>query len=331
MSQQVSARAIGLFSIGAVVLLVIGVLIFGSGDWFKAQDRLEMVFTGSIKGLGVGSTVAYRGVRIGEVESIDISLYKDDINIRVVGLIVQGQSDTSLFGGETDSRKVFKRLVAEGMRAQLIQESLVTGRLQIQLEFYEEREGYAPASQSGYPVVPTVPSEIEMLGETVKAFVHKFKDLPINDIANNLASLTGGLNTIVNSDEVKVSMANLSQSLVHLNSLLADLDREKEVITGEVIGATRAVKGMADSFTEAANRTKPLIAGAENSLKMLDKMLVQSSSTLATYERLIQPGSELSVTLIETLQSFDRTSDQVRQLAETLQRNPESILMGKQR
>lgn len=333
MSQQVNARAIGLFTIGAIVCLVVGILVFGSGDWFKGQDRIEMVFTGSVKGLGVGSSITYRGVRIGEVESINISFYEDEnnINIRAVGLIVQQQSDSSLFEKMANSDEIFRNLINQGVRAQLVQESLVTGRLQIQLEFFEDREGYAPPSQSGYIVVPTVPSEIEIFGETLTDLVEQFRDLPIKEISNNLASVAEGLNLLVNSQEVKTAMQNLAQSLVHLNSLLAKFDQDKELISDEFLAASRAVKGMADSLSEAANQSQPLLAGATGSLKKLDRLLDQSSRTLTTYERLVQPGSELSVTLIQTLQSFDKASEQVRQLAETLQRNPESILTGKQR
>lgn len=331
MSKQVNAKTIGLFSIGAIVLLVFGILVFGSGDWFKNQDRVEMVFRGSVKGLGEGSSITYRGVRIGEVESVHISIYEDDINVRVVGLIVQQQVDNSLFASETDRDAVFKNLIKQGVRAQLVQESIVTGRLQIQFEFFDGTDGYAPSSQSGYIVIPTVPSEIEMLGKTLSTVVEKFADLPVKEISDNLAAVAKGLNSLVNSDEVKSSMTNLSQSLFHLNSLLAELDLDKEEMTSEFIAASRALKGMANSLSSAANKSEPLLAGAEKSLKKLDKLLAQSSKTLAAYEALAQPGSELSVTLVQTLQSFERASEQVRQLAETLQRNPESILTGKQR
>lgn len=333
MSQKMNARAIGLFTIGAIVSAIIGVLLFGSGDWFKQQDRIEMVFSGSVKGLGVGSSITYRGVRIGEVESINISLYEGDnnINIRVVGVVVQQRSDNSLFQFSSDRAEIFKALIKQGVRAQLVQENLVTGRLQIQLEFFQDKPGYAPPSQSGFVVVPTVPSEVEIFGETLSKLVEQFDGLPIRDISNNLAAVAEGMNNIVNSAEVKSSMGNLSESLVHLNSLLSQLDQDKGAITGELLAATRAIKNMADSIAIAADKSQPVLEGAAGSLKKLDQLLTQSSKTLSTYEKLVQPGSELSVTLVQTLQSFERASEQVRQLAETLQRNPESILTGKQR
>lgn len=333
MAQKMSARAVGLFTVGAIICTVIGILLFGSGDWFKQQTRIEMVFSGSVKGLGVGSSITYRGVRIGEVESINISFYEgeNNINIRVVGVIVQQQPDNSVFKSSTDQHVIYQSLIKQGVRAQLVQENLVTGRLQIQLEFFQDQPGYAQPSQSGFIVVPTVPSEIEILGETLTKLVEQFDGLPIKDISNNLAAVAEGMNQIVNSEEVKSSMTHFSTSLVHLNNLLAKLDKDKGVITDEVLAATRAVTGMANSVATAADKSQPLFDGAIASLKRLDALLQQSGQTLATYEKLVQPGSELSLTLVQTLQSFERASEQVRQLAETLQRNPESILTGKQR
>ncbi len=333
MPHKMSARAIGLFTVGAIVSAVVGILLFGSGDWFKQQDRIEMVFTGSVKGLGVGSSITYRGVRIGEVESINISLYegKNNINIRAVGVVMQKPSDNSLFAFNTDRDDIYKALIKRGVRARLVQENLVTGRLQVELEFFEDKEGYAPPSQSGYVVVPTVPSEIEIFGETLSRLVEQFDGLPIKDISSNLAAVAEGMNNIVNSAEVKSSLRNLSGSLEHLNNLLSKLDQDKGEITEELIAATRAVKEMADSVAIAADKSHPILDGAAGSLKRLDQLLTQSSKTLLTYEKLVQPDSELNVVLVQTLQSFERASEQVRQLAETLQRNPESILTGKQR
>ena len=72
MSHKVNAKAIGAFTILAVVLLVAGVLTFGSGDLFRTEYDVEMVFTGSVKGLNKGSAITFRGVRIGEVKEVNL-------------------------------------------------------------------------------------------------------------------------------------------------------------------------------------------------------------------------------------------------------------------
>jgi hypothetical protein len=56
MSKKASPALIGGFVIGAVALLVIAVLVFGSGRLFRDVTRHVVHFEGSIKGLRVGTS-----------------------------------------------------------------------------------------------------------------------------------------------------------------------------------------------------------------------------------------------------------------------------------
>ena len=58
---------IGLFIIGAIVLMVAGVIIVGSGKFFVHTVRAVMYFDGSVQGLQIGAPVTFRGVKIGSV------------------------------------------------------------------------------------------------------------------------------------------------------------------------------------------------------------------------------------------------------------------------
>jgi paraquat-inducible protein B len=70
MRKQASKTLIGGFVVGAVALAVAGVLVFGSGRFLKQTFKFVMYFEGSVKGLKVGSSVVFRGVRIGTVTDI---------------------------------------------------------------------------------------------------------------------------------------------------------------------------------------------------------------------------------------------------------------------
>ena len=75
MSKKVSKTAIGAFVLGAIVLLVAGVLVLGAGKFFTKEHVYVTYFDGSVKGLNVGSPVMFRGVKVGEVK--DITLIAD--------------------------------------------------------------------------------------------------------------------------------------------------------------------------------------------------------------------------------------------------------------
>src|SRR5512143_1986566 len=82
MSKKANKTLIGAFVVGAIALIIAGVVIFGSGKLFAPVRKFVMVFAGSVKGLNVGSAVIFRGVKIGAVT--DIQLRVDPKNMTAV-------------------------------------------------------------------------------------------------------------------------------------------------------------------------------------------------------------------------------------------------------
>ena len=76
MAKQVSKTVIGGFVISAIALLVIGVIVFGGGKFFKKTYQSVIFFKGSVKGLKVGSPVVFRGVQIGSCGELKYDVCK---------------------------------------------------------------------------------------------------------------------------------------------------------------------------------------------------------------------------------------------------------------
>src|ERR1017187_5541096 len=70
MSPKANFFKLGLFVIGATIVLILLLLILGSGRWFQSKVAIETYLNESVQGLEVGSKVKYRGVVVGEVTRI---------------------------------------------------------------------------------------------------------------------------------------------------------------------------------------------------------------------------------------------------------------------
>ena len=74
MASKASARAIGAFVIGALLLTLAAIGLLGSGNMFRQTFNFVSFFDGSVAGLEAGAAVRLRGVRIGQVNDVRLAI-----------------------------------------------------------------------------------------------------------------------------------------------------------------------------------------------------------------------------------------------------------------
>jgi paraquat-inducible protein B len=144
MAKEANKTLIGLFVVGAIVLLIVALVVFGGGRFFKSTERYVAFFDESVKGLSVGAPVMFRGVRIGKVDDFQVYYNVGEDKFKIPVLItlfpekIQGIG-IEMESTEAESRKFWQQMLEDGFRAELQIQSLVTGQLGIQLDFYPGR------------------------------------------------------------------------------------------------------------------------------------------------------------------------------------------------
>ena len=81
--KRANPAVIGGFVVGAIALIVIGLLAFGGAGWFIQSNTYIAYFPGSVKGLQVGAPVDFRGVKIGQVTEIRVLFNPQDVSARI--------------------------------------------------------------------------------------------------------------------------------------------------------------------------------------------------------------------------------------------------------
>ncbi|MDY6951844.1 MAG: MlaD family protein [Thermodesulfobacteriota bacterium] len=221
MSKQANKTLIGAFVVGAVALVVAGVLVFGSGTFLTERHTFVMYFDGSVSGLNVGSPVVFRGVKIGTVTDVILRADPADMSIQIPVFIEIEPHRFERVGKGVQKRDVetaVQLLVDRGLRARLELQSLVTGQLMIELDLHPDKPmklvGTAYESQE----IPTIPSSWDELTTTLKK-------LPLEQLVTNLTSAIEGIERAVNSPEVGRGMRNMNETLEDMQKLIEDLDR----------------------------------------------------------------------------------------------------------
>ena len=186
---KANPAVIGGFVVGAIALIVIGLLVFGSTNWFAKRNKYVAYFPGSVKGLRVGAPVDFRGVTIGQVTDIKVQFNPADVSAQLPVIIEVDPTRIEFVGGAPTGspEENAQRLVEEGFRAQLQSQSLLTGLLFVNLDFYKDKPARMVGGEQPYPEIPTMPSEFEQLQQTA------------GDVAVRLPGLVEQLNGLLST------------------------------------------------------------------------------------------------------------------------------------
>ncbi len=139
MSKPASKTLIGIFVLGAIALAVIGIVVLGSGKFFKETVGVVCYFEGDIKGLNVGSPVVFRGVKVGSVTNILLRFDPQTLDFKIPVFIEIEPDRIETIGPRGKKGERMKPLIDKGLRAQLEMQSFVTGQLQIALNLLPDK------------------------------------------------------------------------------------------------------------------------------------------------------------------------------------------------
>ena len=352
MSKKASTTAIGAFVVGAFALVLAGLLIFGSGKFFKETKKFVLFFEGSVQGLSKGAPVAFKGVRIGSVTDIKILFDTQDMALKIpVFIVIEADRMTPMHGipvdkvlEETHGHDIVDYLVEKGLRATLDLQSLVTGQLFVNLDFYPDKPARYVGIETDYVEIPTVSSSLERISKSVEK-------LPIEEIAARVERTLKGIEDWITSPELKESVTSLNQAMKHVEFITQNMsDQTKPILSGiektladtqSLVRDTRAhLNPLAADAKEITKGTRELVATVNRHLAGLASSMAstlgaaqvalkKAEVTLDGIEGAVGEDSRLRFELSNALKELATSARSVRTLADYLDRHPEALLRGK--
>jgi paraquat-inducible protein B len=328
MSKPVNKTAIGIFVVIALALFVLAVLVLGSGKFFKNNPIVVMYFKGSVKGLSVGSPVAFRGVKVGSVTAIKMLFNPKDLSvvIPVYAELERGSLETipgketmQVYREKRSDKEFLSALIGRGMRGQLDMQSIVTGQLMVSLDFHPDMPAVLVGADPNTLEIPTIPTTLQQLAERVEK-------IPIEEIFTKLNNAMTGLEKIMTSPETAEMLREVKKAVEDTRDLVQDVDKQIEPI------ATRML-ALADHLDQLATRlhsnVEPLAASIKNTSDEAAVTLKKAQATMGTIDDLAGEDSIVSYRLGRTLDEIGSAARALRLLADTLNHQPESVIFGK--
>jgi len=329
--RQFHARTIGLFVVGAVTLAVAGLLAFGSMSYFEHRPRAVTFFHGSVAGLSVGAPVTFRGVRVGAV--VDIAVQIDPGNgaaqIPVIMEFEPERVSVSGNGGTTDL-SFAKKMMANGLGAALVMQSLITGQLSVELDYHPASEEKLSGTNLQLPEIPEATGGLNAMKDTISK-------LPLRELADDAVGALRELKDLLASTEVRDIVKYAAETAKSAAAIAATVEREAGGMAKDVHETTdaahRAAERLDTMLAELQPKLLTVVAGLERLLASSDQRTGQLTAdlhaTLGDIHALVAPRSAPLQDVQTLLHNLAAAAGSLRSFADQVDRNPNSLLMGR--
>jgi paraquat-inducible protein B len=285
-------------------------------------------FHGPVKGLTAGTPVQMNGVQVGRVREVRLRYVPQtatletpvtiEIDPRKMALDITQATREDLRLRLNDA---LNKLVQKGMRASLASSLVLPGASAVNLDMTAK----AGTGQLGLahdpPVIPSAAggSGIEGALASLNDVAGTVRNLPLQEIAENLRNASKGVDKLVNDPA-------LHESVLRLNASLADVQKVAATARENIGPIATSVRNAATSAESAARtvnqNVEPLVQSLRTAADSADAAAKRA-------EQLIGSAPRQNYDLGNLIKELTRSAEAVRALATYLNENPDSLLKGR--
>ena len=323
MSIRANPASIGLFLIGAIIISIAGTAALAGNSWFRNKTTFVSYFKESVNGLEEGAPVKFQGAPVGTVTKMLIQINGRDKTFQVP---VEYEIDITRLRTELGTYvdlgalPVLKQQIANGLRAQLQMESMVTGQLYVELSYRKDvKPPILQPTRTLWPEIPTTPSLMAALGtdagsivaDVVKVLFKVNEMLAAIDMKGINAAVVGSAQSVqrlVEAPELRAALKEVPAMTAQLNRTMARID---------TLAAT------------AGAAIDPIAVELKGATKEMNATLQALHQTIDDAHSLLSTDSGLGFGLEAALVNLKDATNALRLLLNSLEQNPDMLLRGK--
>ena len=304
MKKRVSPTLIGAFVLGALALVVGGIVALGSMAFFSTVYRYGLYFEDSVDGLVLGAPVKFKGVQIGTVEQILLVPGDEVLKPRIAVVIGLDETRIRNLSGRAVrfSDGEVSQAIKNGLRGTLASQSLLTGLLFVSLNYDTD----APPPRElpdtlGFQQIPTVPSRVEQVAQTANEIFKKLQSLDWQGLFDSIHETMDGLRNLV-------------------------ADRQTQDVTRQLNETLESVRKLANSVDA---RVEPLAKNVDELSRNMKESLAKIDRVTGELGNLLQHDSPFTYDVSRTLRELESAARSIRELANSLDQNPNQVIFGR--
>ena len=321
MSQKISAALIGAFVVGALVLVIVAVIVFGSGQLFRKTQEFVLYFGGSVNGLRIGAPVKFMGVEVGSVKDIRLEM-RGASGVHMIPVIIEIDLKKVIRRGvareEAMDPNTISEFVKQGMRGQLLTESFVTGVLYVGFDWFPKTP-LRFVQQSGghfqYEEIPTVPTGLEEAQDAIVRVVKKLDDIDFKAAINSLTKTSDRVGELASSPSLK--------------SILRSLDSDMPELRGAILDLRRLTATADTNITNVSGELRRTLTAAQGTIEQIAATMKEAQTTIVSLRATVDPNSPTVYELTKSLREVAGAASSIRLLADSLDHNPQALILGK--
>jgi phospholipid/cholesterol/gamma-HCH transport system substrate-binding protein/paraquat-inducible protein B len=270
MSTKPNYFKIGLFIIISVTLIVVAVIIWGAGLFTKEKIHFETYFDSTVTGLSPGASVELRGVKIGQVKSIDfasaiydISTDPTEVSIyeRYIRVLCSTEPGRRVRRGDiTDEQKEARmvNLIQQGLRLRLAS-NILTGQAYLEGTFVDPNR--FPVLditwEPHYMYIPSAPGQFDTMKDSVDKILAKLEEVDVSGLTEEIQEFFSEIREtnqeikkLLMNPDPNAETANLAEVLTRLDNTLESINREIRTQGPEVDRFLRNLSAISDDIKE---------------------------------------------------------------------------------
>lgn len=311
---------LGLFVIGGLGIAIAALLGLGT-SLFHQSGHFIFYLPDSAAGLDLGSGVRLDGVRVGQIDHIDV-FYNPDMEKSFVRISCEINKNllTDPQGRRinlTDANEL-KKMVSKGLVVQ-VQTAGIVGNAYVELGFNASGKpmhlaGLPPSAE---PVIPAVPSTMSQLTGNISGILANLHQVDYHSLMEQV----NGVLVAAQGQIVRLQKNHLTDHISTAAQSVGDF-----MNSSDLRSAVMRLQQAASTFQGLMTNLNARVAPAGTNL---DATLVSARESLASLQDFLKLRNQLGQQTDELMNQLNRTAESIEQLSDFLQQHPNALISGR--